>query len=81
VRKAELELQELRRALDRNEALVAVHYACESFLTAKDRPAGVACVALHDLQTGETLAFSRVRCTARDIRGTPGDPHAGSLLR
>lgn len=56
---SELELQELRRALERNEALVAIHYACESFLKAKDYPAGIACVALHDLQTGETLAFSR----------------------
>jgi hypothetical protein len=55
----ELELQELKRARDRNEALAAVHYACESFFDAKDHPAGVACVALHDLQTDETLAFSR----------------------
>jgi REase_DpnII-MboI len=52
-------IQELTRALDTNEALVAVHYACESFLTAKDHPAGVACAALYDLQTGETFAFSR----------------------
>jgi hypothetical protein len=59
MRSSELELQELTRALDMNEALVAVHYACESFLTAKDHPAGVACIALHDLQTDETLAFSR----------------------
>jgi hypothetical protein len=57
--KPEIELQELRRALGSNEALVAVHYACESFFEAKDHPAGVACVALHDLQTDETLAFSR----------------------
>src|SRR3954469_11242524 len=54
-----LEFQELRRALDRNGALVAVHYACESLTTAKEHPAGVACVALYDLQTGDTLAFSR----------------------
>jgi hypothetical protein len=55
----ELELQELKRALDRNEALASVHYACESFFEAKDHPPGVACIALHDLQTDETLAFSR----------------------
>jgi hypothetical protein len=54
-----LDFQELRRSLGRNGALVAVHYACESLMTAKEHPAGVACVALHDLQTGDTLAFSR----------------------
>lgn len=59
MKKAELELEELRRALSTNKAVVAVHYACESFMTAKDRPPGVACVALYDLQTGDTLAFSR----------------------
>jgi hypothetical protein len=57
---SELELQELTRALDMNEALAAVHYACESFLTAQDHPAGIACIAIHDLQTNETLAFSRL---------------------
>ncbi|MFJ1959013.1 hypothetical protein ACIOGT_39235 [Streptomyces microflavus] len=57
--KARLTLQELRKAVDLNGSLVSVHYACESFITAKDHPAGVACVAFHDLQTGETLAFSR----------------------
>lgn len=56
---SELSIEELTRGVERNEALVAVHYACESFVTAKDHPAGVACIALHDLQTNETYAFSR----------------------
>ncbi|MCX5389796.1 hypothetical protein [Streptomyces sp. NBC_00094] len=49
----------MRRAVELNSSLMSVHYACESFATAKDHPAGVACVAFHDLQTAETLAFSR----------------------
>lgn len=53
------ETQELAHALQSNQALTAIHYACESFFTAKDHPAGIACIALHDLQTDETLAFSR----------------------
>jgi hypothetical protein len=59
VRSSGIELQELRHALERNQALTAVHYACESFFTAKDHPAGIACVALYDLQTDETRAYSR----------------------
>jgi hypothetical protein len=55
---SELEFTELQRALERNGALVAVHYACESFLAVKDRPVGIASIALHDLQTGDTAAFS-----------------------
>lgn len=53
------ELQELAHALQTNQALAAIHYACESFFTAKDHPAGIACVALYNLQTDETRAFSR----------------------
>jgi REase_DpnII-MboI len=52
-------IQELSRALDRNESLVSIHYSCESFTAAKDHPAGIACIAIYDLQTGDTLAFSR----------------------
>lgn len=55
----EIETGELRQAVERREPLVAVHYACESFLTAKDHPAGVACVAIYDLITEDVLAFSR----------------------
>ncbi|NJP30204.1 hypothetical protein FLW53_39640, partial [Microbispora sp. SCL1-1] len=54
----DLVFQELTRALARNEAMVAIHYACESFLTANDHPAGIASIALYDLQTGDTNAFS-----------------------
>jgi hypothetical protein len=55
----ELDLVELRRAVDHREALVAVHYACAPFSQAKAEPAAVSCIAIHDLQTGDTLAFSR----------------------
>ncbi|MEU8207168.1 hypothetical protein [Streptosporangium sp. NPDC049046] len=54
----DLTFQELTRALARNEAVVAIHYACESFLTANDHPAGIASIALYDLQTGDTNAYS-----------------------
>jgi hypothetical protein len=74
MRKPELELQELRQALDRNEALVAVHYACESFFEAKDHPAAVACAALHDLQTDETLAYSRANAPP-EITGEAREVH------
>ncbi|SEE03452.1 hypothetical protein SAMN05216489_05279 [Streptomyces sp. 3213] len=57
--KTKLTLQQLRKAVEQNSSLVSVHYACESFLSTKDHPAGIACVAFHDLQTGDTLAYSR----------------------
>jgi len=77
MRQVDLDVQELRRALDLNGSLVAVHYACESFMTAKDRPAGVACIALHDLQTHETLAFSRADAPS----SLDGDNREIQLLR
>lgn len=52
----------LRRALAGGEGVVAVHYACESFLTATDHPPGVASAAIADLNTGEVIGFSRADC-------------------
>ena len=55
-------LRPLRRALEGGEGLLAVHYACESFLTATDHPPGIASVAINDLKTGEIIGFSRADC-------------------
>ncbi|MHA7661863.1 PD-(D/E)XK nuclease domain-containing protein [Mycolicibacterium sp. HS_4_1] len=52
-------LEQLSRAVEANEAIVAVHYACESIITAKDYPPGVASIAIYDLGSGDVSAFSR----------------------
>jgi hypothetical protein len=52
----------LRTALERGESIFSVHYACESFITAKDHPPGVASIAISDLGNGEIFAFSRTDC-------------------
>jgi hypothetical protein len=52
----------LRRALDGGEGVIAVHYACESFMTATDHPPGVASAAIADLKTGEVIGYSRADC-------------------
>lgn len=56
-------LRPLRRALEGGEGVIAVHYACESFLTAKDHPPGIASAAVYDLKTGEVIGFSRADCS------------------
>ena len=55
-------LRPLRRALERGEGVISVHYACESFLTAKDHPPAVASAAVFDLITDELIGFSRADC-------------------
>lgn len=55
-------LEPLRRALERGAGMIAVHYACESFLTAKDHPPGVASAAILDLISDELIGFSRADC-------------------
>lgn len=55
-------IRRLRKALEDGEGVIAVHYACESFLTAKDHPPGVASVAISDLVTGEMIGYSRADC-------------------
>lgn len=52
-------LQQLTRALTLNESVIAVHYSCESILTPKDHPPGVASIAIYELGTREVTAFSR----------------------
>jgi REase_DpnII-MboI len=54
----ELALRELRTAMERGEPIIAIHYACESFYDAKDRPAAVACIAVADGAEGSSTAFS-----------------------
>lgn len=55
-------LRPLRRAINAGEEIIAVHYACESFVTATDHPPGVASAAIADLRTGEVFGFSRADC-------------------
>ena len=55
-------LKPLRRALERDEGVIAVHYACESFFSAKDHPPEVASAAIFDLVSGELIGFSRADC-------------------
>lgn len=55
-------LTPLRRAIRDGEEIIAVHYACESFLTAKDHPPAVASAAVFDLRTNEVIGFSRADC-------------------
>ena len=52
-------VERLTRMLQLNESVIAIHYACESFLTAKDHPPGVASIAIYDVATREVTAFSR----------------------
>jgi REase_DpnII-MboI len=52
----------LRTAVGRQEPIFSVHYACESFIKAKDHPPGIAAIALSDLENGEVIAFSRTDC-------------------
>ncbi len=52
-------LEQLARAVELNEGIVAVHYACESIITPKDHPPGVASVAIFDLGTRDVIGFSR----------------------
>jgi hypothetical protein len=68
----------LRIAIERQEAIFAVHYACESFFTAEDHPPGIAAIAISDLKSGEVSAFSRTDCPADT---DPVDCEIGLLRR
>src|SRR4051812_16324330 len=50
---------QVRDALDERQDLAAVHYACESFRDAKDRPAAVAAVSIYDLKLNAAICYSR----------------------
>lgn len=75
-----LSLEEMKRAVSRNEALITVHYACESFMTAKDHPASIACIAMYDLQDNETYAFSRVDAPEGVDEKERGNSPVGAFL-
>ena len=56
---SEFSLEQLARALESNESIVAVHYSCESIVTQKDHPPGIASIAIFDIGTREVIGFSR----------------------
>lgn len=55
----DVELGQIRDALAERQDLAAVHYACESFPDAKDRPAAVAAVAIYDMKLNTVTCYSR----------------------
>lgn len=57
--KVNYSLEQLVRAVELNEGIVAVHYACESIITPKDHPPEVASVAIFDLGTRDVIGFNR----------------------
>lgn len=56
---ADFSLEQLARAVELNESIVAVHYSCESILTPKDHPPAVAGIAIFDIGAGEVIGFGR----------------------
>ena len=60
----DMQMRNLRQALDRAESIMAVHYASGNLYKAKDNPVPVTCISVTDLASGSTRAFS-----LSDIRG------------
>jgi hypothetical protein len=54
----DIELKQLSDALATDAALLCVHYACESFLKAKDRPPAVSCIAIKHIARDEVRVVS-----------------------
>ena len=54
----EISIRELQNARNNALALYTVHYACESWHEAKDRPVGVSCISLADVNSGSEMTFS-----------------------
>lgn len=50
----------LKDFASRADSAVVVHYACESWFEVKDRPVAVSCVAVLELQSGTSKAFSQI---------------------
>lgn len=71
------ELSELRAALQFGQDFLVVHYACEDFNKAKQRPAAVACIAVAGLGEGSSRAFSLADAPP-DVEG---DDREKDLLR
>jgi hypothetical protein len=57
-------LDQVARALQMNETAITVHYACESFVTAKGHPPAIASIAIYNLATRDVTAFSRADAPA-----------------
>jgi hypothetical protein len=51
-------LRELQIAVEHGEEVLAVHYGCEDFYKAKDRPAAVSCIAIAVVGKGSSRAFA-----------------------
>lgn len=56
---SDLQLAELIRSVRGGAEVFAVHYACESFYEALDRPAGVSAISVASVPRSENLTFSR----------------------
>jgi hypothetical protein len=54
----EISIRELQNARHDALALFTVHYACESWHEAKDRPVGISCISLADVNSGSEMTFS-----------------------
>lgn len=55
----EWEIGQLREAIAERQDAAAIHYACESFHEAKDRPAEIAAIAIYDLKNSTVICYSR----------------------
>jgi hypothetical protein len=74
---SDFSLEQLARAVELNESIVAVHYSCESILTQKDHPPGIAGIAIFDIGTGDVIGFSRTDAP----KGVEADEIELDLLR
>jgi hypothetical protein len=54
----DLAMTELNRSIETGATVYAVHYACEGFSDAKDRPAGVSAIAVRPIGTGQSIVYS-----------------------
>jgi hypothetical protein len=54
----EISIRELQNARHDGLALYTVHYACESWHEAKDRPVGISCISLAHVNSGSEMTVS-----------------------
>ena len=54
----------LRDGIDRGEAVIVVHYACENLHTATDHPPAVSAIAVHSVAGSSTMVLSRTEYPA-----------------
>jgi REase_DpnII-MboI len=55
---ADVSIRELQNAKHDALGIYTVHYACESWYEAKDRPVGISCISLADVSGGGDVTFS-----------------------